>query len=337
MIPKLTLIMPCFNEEAVLPITIPIVEKLFDEMIEKKQIKPESRVLFVDDGSQDKTWNLISEAAKQNERITGIQFSRNFGHQPALVAGMNTAVDNSDCLITMDVDLQDDINAIPEMIKDYQNGSDVVYGVRDNRDTDSTFKRDSALTFYKLMEKLGVKMIPDAADFRLMSQRATRAFLEFKERNLFIRGIVPMVGYPSSKVYYKREPRVAGKTKYSMKKMIALAVNGITSFSIMPLTIMINVGILLILIGLIILIYSLVQKFNGAVVSGWTSLMVSLWVLGGVQLIGLGVVGNYIGKIFTEVKHRPRYIIQTDLYTKQNSDLSEGEITDADNRRQQEY
>lgn len=282
----LTIIVPCYNEEEVLPETVKELGVVLESMISEEQVSSNSKLLFVDDGSKDKTWELIKKFENQFEYVTGIRFSRNYGHQNALLAGLTTAVDYSDMTITIDADLQDDVNAIPEMVKKYHEGIDVVYGVRNNRDTDTAFKRKTAMAFYSLMSKLGVEM-------------------------------VPLVGYPSDKVYYARKERFAGESKYPLKKMIKFAMDGITSFSTVPIKLIMNLGLLVVLIGIGLFIYSIVQKINGNVVSGWTSLITSIWVLGGIQLICLSMIGEYVGKIFTEVKKRPRFTIQEDDYTKE--------------------
>lgn len=312
----LTIVVPCFNEEEVLPETHKELENILMNLKKQKLIHLESKILFVDDGSKDQTWSLIEEYTKNFDDITGIKFSRNYGHQNALIAGMTTAVEFSDMIITIDADLQDDVNAIPEMVKKYYAGNDVVYGVRNNRDTDTAFKRDTAMLFYRVMEKIGVKLIPNSADYRLMSKRAVRDLLQFKERNLFLRGIVPLVGYPSDKVYYARKERFAGTSKYSLKKMVRFAMDGITSFSDAPIHLIFGMGTVIVLISIVLMVYALIEKMVGHVVSGWTSLMISIWLLGGVQLISLSVIGEYIGKIFSEVKHRPRFTIEKDEYTK---------------------
>ena len=313
----LTIIVPCYNEEEVLPETVKELGVVLESMISEEQVSSNSKLLFVDDGSKDKTWELIKKFENQFEYVTGIRFSRNYGHQNALLAGLTTAVDYSDMTITIDADLQDDVNAIPEMVKKYHEGIDVVYGVRNNRDTDTAFKRKTAMAFYSLMSKLGVDMVPNSADYRLLSKRATEGLLRFDERNLFLRGMVPLVGYPSDKVYYARKERFAGESKYPLKKMIKFAMDGITSFSTVPIKLIMNLGLLVVLIGIGLFVYSIVQKINGNVVSGWTSLITSIWVLGGIQLICLSMIGEYIGKIFTEVKRRPRFTIQEDDYTKE--------------------
>ncbi|MCQ9316556.1 glycosyltransferase family 2 protein [Pediococcus pentosaceus] len=306
----LTIVVPCFNEEEVLPETLKELGAILIKLKNKELISNKSKILFVDDGSKDKTWNLIEKYTKELDYVGGIKFSRNYGHQNALIAGMTEAVEFADMIITIDADLQDDVNAIPEMIQKYLNGVDVVYGVRNNRDTDTVFKRRTALLFYQLMKKIGVKLVPNSADYRLLSKRAVQALLQFKERNLFLRGIVPLVGYKSDKVYYARKDRFAGTSKYPLKKMIHFAMDGITSFSLAPIHLIFGMGTFIVLIGILLMIYSIFEKFTGHVTSGWSSLMISIWLIGGVQLISLSVIGDYIGKIFTEVKKRPRFTIE---------------------------
>lgn len=312
---RLTIVVPCYNEEAVLPETVEQLMQILDNLIKANKVAPESRILFVNDGSKDKTWSLVEAYSHQIPQVTGLKFSRNFGHQNALLAGMTIAVKYSDMIITIDADLQDDVNAIPKMVNEYYAGFDVVYGVRNNRDTDSTFKRNTALLFYKIMGQLGVEMVPNSADYRLLSKRATESLLAFKERNLFLRGMVPLVGYPSTKVFYARKERYAGTSKYPLKKMIKFALDGITSFSTVPIRLIMNLGILLVFVGISLFIYTLVQKARGVVITGWSSLMTSIWVVGGVQLICTSMIGEYVGKIFTEVKQRPRYTIEEETYT----------------------
>lgn len=306
----LTIVVPCYNEEEVLPISSKELLKFLMKMIELEKISTSSKIMFVDDGSKDATWQIISNLSKNNSHFCGLKFSRNFGHQNALLAGMTKAVNSSDIIVTIDADLQDDIGAIEQMIDEYHNGFDVVYGVRNNRDTDTVFKRKTAETFYSIMKKLGVNMVPNHADFRLMSKRATNVLLDFPEENLFLRGMVPLVGFPNTNVYYKRNERAAGESKYPLKKMINFALEGITSFSIAPIRLVRNVGILTFLIACIYMLYTLVMNFSGNVVTGWSSLIISIWLLGGIQLIGISIVGEYIGKIYFEVKGRPRFIIE---------------------------
>ncbi|GFH42784.1 glycosyl transferase [Lactococcus hodotermopsidis] len=313
--PTLTLIIPAYNEAEVLPETIRELTPILTQMIDSQKISPNSKILFVNDGSKDQTWELITTAQVLNPMISGLSFSRNYGHQNALVAGLTTALSTSDIMVTIDADLQDDIDVIPQMVDEFLSGSDIVYGVRDNRTTDSAFKRTTAQTFYNIMHFLGVDMIPDSADFRLMSKRAVAAFLEFDERNLFIRGIVPLVGFPSSKVYYKRNKRFAGVSKYPLRKMVKFALDGITSFSIAPVRFLLILGSFSMLIGLLMFIYVLYCVVTQHVVRGWASTITSLWLLSGIQLLAIGIIGEYIGKIFTEVKHRPRFIIEEDTFS----------------------
>ncbi|MCQ4116504.1 glycosyltransferase family 2 protein [Ligilactobacillus sp. MP3] len=315
----LTIVVPCYNEEEVLPETVKELGKILDKLIQDKLVNKNSKILFVDDGSKDDTWKLIKEYEEINEHVTGIKFSRNYGHQNALIAGMTVSVKKSDMIITIDADLQDDVTAIFEMVRKYHEGVDVVYGVRNSRETDTVFKRRTALAFYKLMEMLGVNMVPNSADYRLLSKRAVEGLLEFHERNIFLRGMVPLVGYKSDKVYYARKERFAGTSKYPLKKMIKFAMDGITSFSTVPIKLIMNLGLLLVIIGIILFVYTIVQKILGHVNAGWSSLMVSIWVLGGVQLICLSIIGEYIGKIFTEVKQRPRYTLEEDDYSEVKS------------------
>lgn len=312
----LTIVVPCYNEQEVLPETVKELGAILTNLINKKQVAFNSKILFVNDGSKDKTWQLISEYTDKYAYVTGIKFSRNYGHQNALLAGMTVAVKYSDMIITIDADLQDDVNAIPKMVAKYQEGYDVVYGVRNSRKTDTFFKRRTALAFYGLMGKLGVNLVPDSADYRLLSKRATESLLEFRERNLFLRGMVPLVGYKSTKVYYARKERYAGTSKYPLGKMLHFALDGITSFSIAPIHLILYLGLITIIISIICMIYTLVEKFAGHVVSGWSSLMISIWLLGGIQLISISVIGEYIGKIFSEVKHRPRFTIEEETYTR---------------------
>lgn len=311
---KLCIVVPCYNEQAVLPKSKPVFKRLIEQLIAKQKITETSQVVFVDDGSTDETWLLIEQYSKE-KYISGIKLSRNFGHQAAILAGM-TAARDADMVVTIDSDLQDDPKVITEMIDKYYEGAQVVYGIRNNRQSDSHFKRVSAEVFYKLMNWLGVKMIPDAADFRLLGHKALNTLINYPERNLFLRGLVPLIGFPSAKVYYKREKRVAGESKYSLRKMLNLALDGITSFSIVPIRLIMNLGLLIVLISLILLIYTFIQNAKGNTVSGWSSLMISIWGLGGVQLICISLIGEYVGKIFKEVKKRPRFTIETSLYHK---------------------
>jgi len=313
--PRLTIIVPCYNEAAVLPKSSQVLGTILTKMIHSKQVNPRSQILFVDDGSSDQTWTLIRQLEQDNLIFSGLKFSRNFGHQNALMAGMQVAGKFADAVITIDADLQDDPQLIPKMVTQFDDGNDIVLGVRNDRSSDSTFKRWTAETFYKLMRQIGVQLVPDHADFRLLSHRAVQALMQYSETNLFLRGIIPQLGLPTSKLFYRRKPRFAGESKYPFKKMLAFALDGITSFSIAPIQAIMVLGIGVILISLGMLIYTAIRFFTGNVINGWTSLMMSLWFLGGIQLIGISVIGTYIGKIFAEVKHRPRYIIEIDDYS----------------------
>ena len=311
----LTIVVPCYNEEEVLPETTKELGQILNNLIAKNKIASNSKILFVNDGSKDNTWEIISSYSKKLDYVTGIKFTRNYGHQNALLAGMSLAVKYSDMIITIDADLQDDVNAIYKMVDKFIEGYDVVYGVRNSRDTDSFFKKHTALMYYSLMKKMGVNLVPDSADYRLLSKRATEALLNYKERNLFLRGMVPLVGYKSTKVYYPRKERYAGTSKYPLKKMIHFALDGITSFSIAPIHLIMTMGIVVMLISIVLMIYTIIEKIQGHIVPGWSSLMISIWFLGGVQLISVSVIGEYIGKVFTEVKHRPRFNIECENYS----------------------
>lgn len=309
----LYLVIPCYNEEEVLRETSKRLLFKLNEMIEKKKISNESRIVFVNDGSKDSTWTIIKDLYKQNKLFGGINLSRNRGHQNALLAGLMTIRNEADMVISLDADLQDDIDVIDKFVDEYYSGSDVVYGVRSSRTTDTLFKKTTALAFYKLMTGLGVDMVYNHADYRLMSKRALEGLSEFKEVNLFLRGMVPLVGYKHSIVQYERHERFAGESKYPLNKMISFALDGITSLSIKPIRLITGLGFTIFLISLLVLIYSIVVKLLGYTVSGWTSLLASIWMLGGVQLLCLGIIGEYIGKIYNETKHRPRYLIEDKL------------------------
>jgi len=317
---KLSIVVPCYNEEEVLHETTKELTNILSGLMNASKISKNSKIVFVDDGSKDKTWALISEFSDKYNCVSGVKLSRNFGHQGALLAGVTTASEDSDAVITIDADLQDDVNAIPKMVNEYLQGAEIVYGVRNNRDTDTAFKRGTAEMFYRFMGFLGVKLVPDSADYRLMSQRACKVLLSYKERNLFLRGIVPLVGFKSAKVFYARKERFAGVSKYPLRKMIKFAIDGITSFSIVPIKMIMGLGFFIVLISIVLLIYSLVQKINGNVVEGWSSLMISIWALGGVQLISISVIGEYVGKIFNEVKQRPRFTVERDIYTEKTQE-----------------
>ncbi len=315
---KLGIVVPCYNEEEVLKDTKNKLSNLIDELIRKKKISKDSFIMFVNDGSKDKTWQLISEFNKKDKYVYGLNLAANVGHQKALLAGLIKAAELCDMSVSIDADLQDDINVIEEMIDKYQNGCDIVYGVRSNRDKDSFFKKHTALGFYKIMSIMGTNTIYNHADFRLMSKRSMEELAKYKERNLFLRGIIPLLGYKTDCVHYKRLERLAGKSKYSLKKMVSFAIEGITSFSIKPITLIGILGLIIILFSIGFVIYSIVNYFLGNVVSGWASLFCSLWFLGGVQLLSIGIIGEYIGKIYIETKERPRYNIESFLDKKTN-------------------
>ncbi|MCR5653901.1 MAG: glycosyltransferase family 2 protein [Ruminococcus sp.] len=311
---KLWLVIPCYNEEEVLPETSMRLYKIMADMITNDKISPESKIAFVNDGSKDDTWKLIEKYHNNLDMFVGINLSRNKGHQNALLAGLTVAKEYADMVITLDADLQDDITKIPEFVDKYYEGNDIVYGVRNNRDTDTGFKRTTAQGFYKFMRALGVDIVENHSDYRLMSKRAIEGLLEFGEVNVFLRGIVPQIGYPSAIVEYKRNERLAGESKYPLKKMLAFAFDGITSFSIKPLRISLILGMLSFLVAIGFLIYSIVRFFMGQTVGGWASTIVSLWAIGGLQLLMIGIVGEYIGKIYLETKRRPKFIIEKVLY-----------------------
>lgn len=313
-IPRLSIVVPCYNEEAVIDHTAQVLLQLIGEMADKGVVSVSSRVLFVDDGSTDATWQHIVMLHDKSSQLCGLKLAANVGHQNALIAGMETEKQWADAVITIDADLQDDVNVIPEMIDSLTNGGcDIVYGVRRKRTTDTWFKRTSAQLFYRLMQWLGVKTIYNHADFRLMSRRAVAALCSYDERNLFLRGMVPMVGYKSTTVAYDRSPRQAGETKYPLRKMANFAIDGITSFSVKPVRMVLMLGVMFLFVSLLILIYVLHAYMVNSAVPGWSSLILSVWFTGGCILIGLGIVGEYIGKIYIEVKHRPRYNIETTL------------------------
>ncbi len=308
---KLYIVVPCYNEQEVLPETSKRLKNKMSDLIEKGIVDSESRIMFVDDGSRDQTWSLISELAKEDAIFAGVKLSRNQGHQNALLAGLMTAKQYADCVISMDADLQDDIDAVDAFLQKFTDGNDVVYGVRSSRKTDSAFKRITAQGFYKFMKLLGVDIVYNHADYRLMSKRALDALEEFTEANLFLRGIVPLVGFKWDIVEYERHERFAGKSKYPLKKMLAFAFDGITSFSVRPIRLITGCGFLIFLASLISLVVLLIMKLAGQTVQGWTTLMASIWLIGGIQLLSLGVIGEYIGKIYKETKRRPHYIIET--------------------------
>ncbi|SDN31491.1 Glycosyltransferase involved in cell wall bisynthesis [Paenibacillus sp. yr247] len=311
--PILTIVVPCYNEEEVLPETIFQLSSVLDALIEDKLVASSSTILFVDDGSKDATWALIERFHASNSFITGLKLAKNAGHQSALLAGLMKAKSYSDCVVSIDADLQDDTNAIREFIVKFHEGCDIVYGVRQDRSADTFFKRATAQGFYKLMTSLGVKIHYNHADFRLMSKRALENLEKFQEVNLFLRGMVPLLGFPSTQVYYDRKERFAGESKYPLRKMLAFAFDGITSFSVTPIRFVTLMGFLLFLLSVFAGLYAIAGKILGANVTGWTSLILSVWFIGGVQLLALGLIGEYIGKIYKEVKQRPLYVIEKDL------------------------
>lgn len=306
----LYVVVPCYREEAVLPETAKRLKKKLSDLMERGKISGRSRILFVNDGSRDRTWEIISELHAQDKLFSGVNLSRNRGHQNALLAGLMTAVQRADMMVSMDADLQDDIDAMDAMIDAYHSGYDVVYGVRSSRKSDRFFKRFTAESFYKLMRAMGVDIVFNHADYRLMSRRAVEGLSQYKEVNIFLRGIVPQIGYPWTTVEYARAKRFAGESKYPLKKMLAFALDGITSFSIKPLRLILFLGAVIFALSLVMLVWALIAHLSGHVVSGWTSLMCSIWMIGGIQLLSLGVIGEYIGKVYSESKARPRYIIE---------------------------
>ena len=307
--PRLYIVIPCYNEEAVLPITAPLFRDKLLSLSSQGKISPDSRVLFVNDGSKDSTWNLICRLAKEDEHYEGICLSRNRGHQNALLAGLMEAKDKCDITISIDCDGQDDINAMDEMVDEYLSGAEIVYGVRSKRETDTFFKRFTAESFYKLMKWMGADTVFNHADYRLVSSRALKEFSNFREVNIFLRGMFPLVGFKSTCVYYERHERIAGQSHYPLKKMLALAFDGITSLSIRPIRIITGLGVFISLVAFALIVYALVSYFTGNVVSGWASSLIVTCFLGGIQLISLGVIGEYVGKIYMETKARPRFII----------------------------
>lgn len=312
----LYLVVPCYNEEEVLEETTKRLKEKFTNLIKQKVISDKSRVMYVNDGSKDKTWELIKKIESKEILFTGISLSRNRGHQNALLGGLMTAKNYADVVISMDADLQDDINAIDEMLEKYYAGAEVVYGVRSARKTDTFFKRTTAEFFYKFMKSLGVDCVYNHADYRLTSKRVLEEFSNYKEVNLFLRGMFPLVGFKSDTVYYERSERFAGESKYPLKKMLNFAIDGITSFSTKPLRLICMLGFIILFISIIIMVYSLFRKVTGNTVSGWTFLSISIWFIGGLQMISIGIIGEYIGKMYNETKARPRFIISENLNEK---------------------
>lgn len=311
--PILYVVVPCYNEEEVLEETTKQLTKKMNSLIEEDIISKKSKVMYVNDGSKDKTWKLIKKIHEDNDLFTGVSLTRNRGHQNALLAGLMTAKENADVIISMDADLQDDINAIDKMLEKYKEGNDIVYGVRSSRKKDSFFKRFTAETYYKFMKKLGVDCVYNHADYRLTTKRVLDELENYHEVNLFLRGMFPLIGFESDIVYYDRQARFAGKTKYPLKKMLNFAWDGISSFSVKPLRMICSLGFIILFVSIAIIIYSFIQKLIGNTVSGWTFLSISIWFIGGLQMISIGIIGEYIGKIYSETKARPRYIILEDL------------------------
>lgn len=314
--PILYMVVPCYNEEAVLPLTMQTLTGVLSRLVQDRVVSAESRILLVDDGSRDATWLTIVQERERNHWIAGLKLSRNAGHQKALLAGLMYAKNFADCVVSLDADLQDDVAVVRQFVEQFRDGCDIVYGVRDNRDNDTYFKRWSAEFFYKLMRRMGIPLVYNHADYRLMSRRALDYLSQFPESNLFLRGIVPLIGFPSSVVPYRRLERAAGVTKYPLRKMLSFAWDGITSFSMKPMRLVTALGFVSLGASALAGLYALLSKLLGQTVSGWTSLMLSVWFVGSVQLLGLGVVGEYIGKIYSEVKRRPSYIIEQVLADK---------------------
>lgn len=311
----LYLVIPCYNEEEVLPETSKRLKEKITSLAEAGKIDRASRIVFVNDGSRDKTWEIIRSLHEQDPVFSGINLSRNRGHQNALLAGLMTVKDHADMVISMDADLQDDIDAVDAMVDKYLEGKDIVYGVRSSRAKDTFFKKATAEGFYKLMNAMGANTVFNHADYRLMSKRALEGLAEFGEVNLFLRGVVPMIGYSWDVVYYERGERFAGESKYPLGKMLAFAVEGITSLSIKPIRMITGLGFFIFFVSIVMLIYSFIRHFMGETIVGWTTLMVSVWAIGGLILLSLGVVGEYIGKIYLETKARPRFIVEQFLNT----------------------
>lgn len=310
---RLAIVVPCYNEEEMLPLTTKELTGVLSDLITKQKIAPDSYILYVDDGSKDSTWELIRKFHEEEKKVFGLKLAGNVGHQNALTAGMLNAMEHADIMISIDADLQDDTVVMEEMVDKFHEGKDIVYGVRNDRKKDSFFKRTTAQMFYKVMAAFGVKTVYNHADYRLMSKRALQEFSKYQEINLYLRGVMPLIGYETDCVYYERKERVAGESKYPLKKMLALAWNGITSFSVKPIDFITALGGFLIFLCVIAAVYALVSYCNGHTVPGWTSLILSIWFLGGMQLVAIGMIGQYIGKIYIEVKHRPRYNVETYL------------------------
>ncbi len=311
--PKLFIVIPCYNEQEALPITAKRLVELTDDMLKKGLIDSGSRIVLVDDGSKDDTWKVITELHEGDSRFEGVKLAHNAGHMNALWAGMTLSVERCDCVITIDADLQDDVNAMYGFLEEFRKGADVVYGVRSSREKDTFFKRTTAQGFYKGMRKLGVDLVYNHADYRLLSKRALEALLSFGEVNMFLRGMVPMLGFKTAQVYYERGERVAGESKYPLKKMIAFAAEGVTSLSNKPIRWVLGLGAVCALLGVAMAVYVIVSLVQGRTVAGWASMMMSIWLLGGLQLMALGVIGEYVGKVYMETKRRPKFILEAHL------------------------
>ena len=311
--PVLFIVIPCYNEQEALPITARRLTELTDDMIARRIIDPSSRIVLVDDGSRDATWDVIAKLHADDARFEGVKLAHNAGHMNALWAGMTLSAERCDCVISIDADLQDDVHAMYGFLEEYQKGADVVSGVRSSRETDTWFKRTTAQGFYRMMKKLGVEMVYNHADYRLLSRRALQALLSFGEVNMFLRGMVPMLGFKTAEVTYVRGTRVAGESKYPLKKMIAFAMEGITSLSNKPIRYVLLVGALCALLGVAMAVYVIVSLVKGHTVAGWASMMMSIWLLGGLQLMALGLIGEYVGKIYLETKRRPKFILEEHL------------------------
>ena len=320
MAPCLFIVIPCYNEEAVLPVTAPMFLNKLKTLIDEEKISGSSRILFVNDGSKDSTWDIIRSLARQDEHFIGISQSRNRGHQNAVLAGLMEAKDHCDITISIDCDGQDDINAMDEMIEQYKAGYEIVYGVRSKRDTDTFFKRFTAESYYKLLNKMGVEAVYNHADYRLISARVLQEFADFHEVNLFLRGMIPLVGFPSTSVYYERHERLAGESHYPLTKMLTLAFDGITSLSIKPIRIITGFGVIVTILSFIGIFWAVIRAITGKTISGWASLMCIVCFLGGTVLLALGIIGEYVGKTYIETKARPRYIISERTYDKDQPD-----------------
>lgn len=323
--PRLYIVIPCYNEQEVLPITAPLFLKKLDELIENGKVANDSKIMFVNDGSKDDTWNIICNLSKENDKFIGISQSRNRGHQNAVLAGLMEAKDLCDITITIDCDGQDDINAMDKMVDEYLAGAEVVYGVRSSRKTDKRFKRKTAEGFYKLMNKMGAEVVYNHADYRLLSSRVLKELAGFKEVNLFLRGMIPLVGFKSTCVYYERAERMAGKSHYPLRKMLSLAFDGITSLSVKPIRLITALGLIISMLSFVGILYAVISSIVSGAVAGWTSTVCIICFIGGIQLFSLGVIGEYIGKIYLETKGRPRYIISDRTYEEKDEENGKDE------------